>query len=144
MKKVRTTHRTFVFTTFFTLWRKQFLGPLGDRANRRGKVTVEKTPKRAGATPLFGLPAAQKVRGVAPALRHGNSCRMFFHGDRRVCRQQSLRAHASRTRMPDRKIKWQFSKSSPLWSPHCLVRLSEKMYWYQDFFLLFPVWMFPR
>jgi hypothetical protein len=34
----------------------------------RAKVTVEKTPKRAGATPLFWLSAAQKVRGVAPAL----------------------------------------------------------------------------
>jgi len=31
------------------------------------KVTVEKKPKRAGATPLFRLSAAQKVRGVAPA-----------------------------------------------------------------------------
>ena len=42
------------------------------------KVTAEKTAKRAGATPLFRLSAAQKVRGVAPALRHGNSCRLFF------------------------------------------------------------------
>src|SRR5579862_3932529 len=33
------------------------------------KVTVEKAPKRAGATPLFRLSAAQKVRGVTPALR---------------------------------------------------------------------------
>jgi hypothetical protein len=78
VKKVRTTHRTLVFATFFTLWRKQFLGPLGDRANRRGKVTVEKTPKRAGATPLFRLSAAQKVRGVAPALRHGKSVPHVF------------------------------------------------------------------
>jgi hypothetical protein len=31
------------------------------------KVTPEKTPNRAGATPLFRLSAAQKVRGVAPA-----------------------------------------------------------------------------
>ena len=42
------------------------------------KVTVEKKPKRAGATPLFRLSAAQKVRRVAPALRHGKSCRLFF------------------------------------------------------------------
>jgi predicted transcriptional regulator len=33
-----------------------------------GKITVEKKLKRAGATPLFWLPAAQKVLGVAPAL----------------------------------------------------------------------------
>ena len=42
------------------------------------KVTVEKTPNRAGATPLFRLSAAQKVRGVASALRHGKSCQPFF------------------------------------------------------------------
>ena len=46
------------------------------------KVTVEKKLKRAGATPLFRLSAAQKVRGVAPALRHGKSCRLFFPRDR--------------------------------------------------------------
>jgi hypothetical protein len=47
------------------------------------KVTVEKKLKRAGATPLFRLSAAQKVREVAPALQHGKSCRLFFfHGDR--------------------------------------------------------------
>jgi hypothetical protein len=31
---------------------------------------VEKTPNRAGATPLFRLSAAQVNPGVAPALRH--------------------------------------------------------------------------
>jgi hypothetical protein len=78
VKKVRTTHCTFVFTCFFTLWREQFLSAVGDREAMQAKVTVEKTPNRAGATPLFRLSAAQKVRGVAPALRHGNSCRVFF------------------------------------------------------------------
>ena len=33
----------------------------------QARVTVEKTPKRAGATPLFRPQAAQKVFGVAPA-----------------------------------------------------------------------------
>ncbi len=33
----------------------------------RARVTVGKTPNRAGATPHFRLPAAQKVLGVAPA-----------------------------------------------------------------------------
>src|SRR5216683_5662598 len=55
---------------------------MGDREAMQARVTVEKTPKRAGATPLFRLSPAQKVRGVAPALRHGKSCRLFFHGDR--------------------------------------------------------------
>jgi len=44
----------------------------------QAKVTVEKTLKRAGATPLFRLSAAQKVRGVAPALRHGKSVPAVF------------------------------------------------------------------
>jgi len=34
------------------------------------KAVVEKTPNRAGATPLFRLSAAQVNCGVAPALRH--------------------------------------------------------------------------
>src|SRR6266851_5526447 len=67
MKNVRTTHFSFVFSKFFNLWREQFLCGVGDREPVQAKVTVEKTPKRAGATPLFRLSAAQKVRGVAPA-----------------------------------------------------------------------------
>ena len=42
------------------------------------KPTVEKTRNRAGATPLFRLSAAQKVRGIAPA-RHGILVAVFFH-----------------------------------------------------------------
>ena len=34
----------------------------------QARVTAEKTPNRAGANSLFRLSAAQKVRGVAPAL----------------------------------------------------------------------------
>src|SRR5216684_6505847 len=78
MKNVRTTHFSFVFSKFFNLWREQFLCGVGNREPVQAKVTVEKTPKRAGATPLFRLSAAQKVRGVAPALRHGKLCRLFF------------------------------------------------------------------
>ena len=82
MKNVSTTHFSFVFSKFFSLWREQFLCGVGDREPAQPKVTVEKTPKRAGATPLFRPSAAQKVRGVAPALRHGKSCRLFFPRDR--------------------------------------------------------------
>jgi hypothetical protein len=39
-----------------------------------------KKSNRAGATPLFGLSAAQKVFGVAPALRHTNRACPFFPG----------------------------------------------------------------
>ena len=37
----------------------------------QARVTVEKTPKRAGATPLFGGRSAQRFRGVAPARVRG-------------------------------------------------------------------------
>jgi hypothetical protein len=45
------------------------------------KLTVEKRLKRAGATPLFCLPAAQKVFGVAPALRAKTCALLFSTGD---------------------------------------------------------------
>jgi hypothetical protein len=40
------------------------------------KVTQKKAPDWAGATPLFRLSAAQKVRGIAPA-RHAGSVTVF-------------------------------------------------------------------
>ena len=46
--------------------------------NAKTRIAAERIKNWAGATPLFRLSAAQKVRGVAPALRHGNSCRPFF------------------------------------------------------------------
>jgi hypothetical protein len=67
VKTARITHFSFVFSKFFSLWREQFLCGVGDREAVKAKVTMEKTPKWAGATPLFRLSAAQKVRGVAPA-----------------------------------------------------------------------------
>ena len=67
VKRARITPFSFVFSKFFSLWREQFLCGVGDREPAQAKVTVEKTPKWAGATPLFRLLAAQKVRGVTPA-----------------------------------------------------------------------------
>jgi hypothetical protein len=67
VKTARITPFSFVFSKFFSLWREQFLCGVGDREPAQAKVTVEKTPKWAGATPLFRLSAAQKVPGVAPA-----------------------------------------------------------------------------
>ncbi len=57
---------------------------LGNTEEREARVTVEKSPNRAGATPLFSGQAAQKFCGVAPALRHKNFAVPFFHGDRRI------------------------------------------------------------
>ena len=78
MKTVITTYFNFVFSKFFTHECQDFVSGARDASRVKAKVTAEKTPKRAGATPLFRLSAAQKVRGVAPALRHAESCRVFF------------------------------------------------------------------
>lgn len=45
----------------------------------KAKVTGEKMQNRAGggATPLFRRLPPKKFRGVAPALRHDASCRIF-------------------------------------------------------------------
>ena len=61
---------TFFFTTFCTLWCSEIFCRERDGNTARRKDAVEKTPNRAGATPLFRLSAAQVNRGVAPALRH--------------------------------------------------------------------------
>jgi len=53
---------------FFTLWRSEVLVRQRNGNAAKRKDAVDKTSNRAGATPLFRLSAAQKVRGVAPAL----------------------------------------------------------------------------
>jgi len=61
VKNVQNTFCTLVFTSFCTLAR---LHPVGNREHRRKpqeKPAAEKSPNRAGATPLFGHSAAQKV-----------------------------------------------------------------------------------
>jgi hypothetical protein len=73
------------------------------------KVTVEKKPKRAGATPLFWLSAAQKVRGVAPA-RHARSVTAFYsRAQREVLPKASetifpLATHGSRPELNRRVV----------------------------------------
>jgi hypothetical protein len=51
------------------------------------KVTVEEKPKRAGATPLFRLSAAQKVRGIAPASYVGSVALFSLRGQRELLRK---------------------------------------------------------
>ena len=69
---------TFQIGNFFTRKGSKVLGKSRNAHSEEARVTVEKMSNRAGATPLFRLSAAQKVCGVAPALRHGKSCRPFF------------------------------------------------------------------
>jgi hypothetical protein len=78
VKKVMITLCTFSFSCFFTARCEQFLGAKGDAGDNAGNVTVEKRLKRAGATPLFCGQAAQKFRGVTPALRHKKSVPFLF------------------------------------------------------------------
>jgi hypothetical protein len=59
---------------FFTLWRSEVLVRQRNGNAAKRKDAMDKTSNRAGATPLFRLSAAQKVRGVAPA-RHADRVR---------------------------------------------------------------------
>src|SRR5260370_36367023 len=99
MKNVRTTHSSFVFSKFFNLWREQFLCGVGDREPVQAKVTGEKTPKQAGATPRFRPPAAQKAREGAPALPHRQPCRLVspprpqFHQPTDHTSRSPIRSH---------------------------------------------------
>jgi len=53
VKKVRTTHSTFVFTCFFTLWREQFLLGESDAERNASKSHRGKNTKTGGSDPTF-------------------------------------------------------------------------------------------
>jgi len=72
------------------------------------KVTQKKVPDWAGATPLFRLSAAQKVRGVAPALYAGSVTAFCSRAQRKLFRKTGetifpLATHCSRIEL-DRQI----------------------------------------
>src|ERR1700733_6068702 len=71
VKKVEMTLCTFFLATFFTLWRSEVLVRQRNGNAVKRKDAMDKTSNRAGATPLFRLSAAKKVRGVAPARHAG-------------------------------------------------------------------------
>ena len=76
----------------------------------QARVTVEKTPKRAGATPLFRLSAAQKVRGVAPALSRilrDPFCRVH------TSEQQSSHVQFIKTHMQERENRMAILNAPP-------------------------------
>ena len=74
------------------------------------KVTVEKRLKRAGATPLFWLRAAQKVLGVAPAL-DAFRVSLNFHGE--GSEQAEFHARFIKTRVQKRRKHLSILKSPP-------------------------------
>jgi hypothetical protein len=61
VKNVKTSFCTVVFTTFCTLWQEHVSNLEDVPGNPESKPATEKTPHRAGATPLFRPSAAQKV-----------------------------------------------------------------------------------
>jgi hypothetical protein len=84
VKKVRTTSCTRFCLVSFTLWHTHVPEREGEGVNPKKKCPAEKIPNRAGAPPLFGLSAAQKVFGVAPALGTVAGASSFFRRGRRV------------------------------------------------------------
>jgi hypothetical protein len=78
VKTVRTTACTRRCFRSFTLWPRHVLKIQREGVVRGKKCPAEKNPNRAGATPLFGLSAAQKVFGVAPALGTVSGASDFF------------------------------------------------------------------
>jgi hypothetical protein len=84
VKNVKTTSFTRNFSLSFTLWQTHVPERKGKENPRRRKCPAEKDPNRAGATPLFGLSAAQKVLGVAPALGTVSGASDLFRRAHRV------------------------------------------------------------
>ena len=68
MKVAKITLRTSFFTNFCTPRTKKVFGIRDFGADPGRKAAAEKSPNRAGATPLFVLETAQNAFGVAPAL----------------------------------------------------------------------------
>jgi hypothetical protein len=66
VKNVKTTSFTQSFSPSFTLWQMHVPESKGKENPRRKQCPAEKDPNRAGATPLFGLSAAQKYLGSLP------------------------------------------------------------------------------
>ena len=70
---------------------------------RMRKVTQKKAPDWAGATPLFRLSAAQKVRGVAPALTGTSSpafCALAFRQPENLSDKKSDNLYEKERRSP--------------------------------------------
>jgi len=68
VKTVIITHFSFFFSIFFTQSTAHGIDSRKFATTVPVKVTAQNAPSRAGATPLFCGRAAQKFRGVAPAL----------------------------------------------------------------------------
>jgi hypothetical protein len=67
VKTARITHFNFFFSTFFTQSSAHGIDSQGFATTVSARVTAQNGANWAGATPLFRLSAAQKVRRVAPA-----------------------------------------------------------------------------
>ncbi len=84
VKTARITHFNFFFSTFFTQSSANGIDSQGFATTVSAKVTAQNGANWAGATPLFRLSAAQKVRGVAPAHMFARS-ESFGEGGQPCC-----------------------------------------------------------
>ena len=91
VKTVRITHFSFFFSIFFTQRSAQGIDSRRFATTAPVKVTAQNAPNRAGATPLFRLSAAQKVRGVAPA-RYAGSVTVFCPRAQRELSRKTIEA----------------------------------------------------
>lgn len=86
----RITFRTSFFTKFCTSRAEKAPEIRDFESHPKRKAAAEKSPNRAGATPLFGLQTAQNAIGVAPALPRSIALVIFprlgtdfgFHNER--------------------------------------------------------------
>jgi len=84
VKMARITHFNFAFCTFFTPRSAHGIDSQRFATTVSAKVTAQNGANWAGATPLFRLSAAQKVRGVAPAHMFARS-EPFGEGGQPCC-----------------------------------------------------------
>jgi hypothetical protein len=97
VKKVRTTHSTFTFSCFFTLWRKQFLRRTDIENAVKGKVTAEKHKIGRERPHFFGFQPPKKFVGSLPPCGTVIRAGRFFHEDRKSGRNTH---HQRRNDMP--------------------------------------------
>jgi len=123
VKTVRITACTFQIANFFTLKRGEVLGKRRNTKLDETKVTLKKMSNRAGATPLFRLSAAQKVRGVAPALRHGKPCLLFSRA------QRFRTQHTSRLEEPVNELLEDYARFIESNTDHVVNAVLKKVLW---------------
>src|SRR5690242_13889547 len=103
----RITVRTSFFTKFCTSEAEKFAEIRDFEPDPKRKAAAEKSPNRAGATPLFGLETAQNAVAVAPALPRFVALVIFprLGTDSDFTTKGQPSCHSSRKRRPSSHLK---------------------------------------